>query len=89
MPDVPPDPGSGPAPEPGSGSAGTVDDSATVLGCEVSSDAAGWWVELVVGFEADLVRRRIGPYLTEQRARVAARHIARAASREAPPPTGL
>jgi len=68
---------------------GPPDESSTVLGCDVTNDRAGWWVELTVGFADDLVRRRIGPYLTEQAARVAAEHIRRAAGREAPPPTGL
>lgn len=95
MPDVTPDPDHVPDPDPvpepraDPAAGGTVDDSAAVLGCEVTSDAAGWWVELVVGFADDVVRRRIGPYLTEPRARVAAHHIARAAGRETPPPTGL
>ncbi len=65
------------------------DDASTVLGCEVTNDRGGWWVELVVGFDADLVRRRIGPYLTQQQADVAARYIRRAAERDSPPPTGF
>lgn len=67
---------------------GQGDDSAAVLGCEVTADHAGWWVELVVGFTDDVARRRIGPYLTEKHAKVAAHHIRRAADRDAPPPTG-
>ena len=69
-----------------------VDESA-VLGSDVSRDHAGWWVELTVGFAdddgAELVRRRVGPYLTERHATVAAHFIARAAGRETPPPTGF
>jgi hypothetical protein len=67
-------------------------ETSAVLGSEISRDRAGWWVELTVGFEdeagAEVVRRRIGPYLTERAARVAVSLIARAAGREAPPPTG-
>jgi hypothetical protein len=37
---------------------------------------------------AEVVRRRVGPYLTEQKAQVAAHFMARAAGREGPPPTG-
>ncbi|MGF1664422.1 MAG: hypothetical protein ACFCVG_18500 [Kineosporiaceae bacterium] len=66
--------------------------TSAVLGSEVTRDRAGWWVELTVGFEdvadAEVVRRRIGPYLTERTARVAAPLIARAAAREGPPTTG-
>ena len=65
------------------------DGPSTVLGCEVTGDRDGWWVELVVGFTGEVVRRRIGPYLSEQQALVAARHIRRAAERDAPPPSGF
>jgi hypothetical protein len=64
------------------------DDSAAVLGHEISEDQGGWWVMLVVGFEDVVIRRRIGPYLTEERAIVAAHHIGRAVGREGQPPTG-
>ncbi|WP_088316896.1 hypothetical protein [Kineosporia sp. R_H_3] len=65
------------------------DDDSSVLGCDVTHDREGWWVELTVGFRDDVVRSRIGPYLTEKQARVAAEIIPRAAGRQAPPPTGL
>jgi hypothetical protein len=65
------------------------DDDSTVLGCDVSCDREGYWVELTIGFSDDVVRRRIGPYLTERIARVAAGQIRRAAGRSGPPPTGL
>ncbi|HYN65593.1 MAG TPA: hypothetical protein VES93_01810 [Ornithinibacter sp.] len=45
-------------------------------------------MELTVGFRDDVVRRRIGPYLTERIATVAAEHIRRDAGRQGPPPTG-
>lgn len=69
--------------------AGPPDESSAVLGAEVTHDREGWWVELVVGFSDEVVRRRIGPYLSQQQALVAADHIRRAAGRDAPPPTGL
>ena len=68
---------------------GPPDESSTVLGAEVTTDRDGWWVELVVGFADDVVRNRIGPYLTQRQAAVAADLIRRAAGRENPPPTGL
>jgi hypothetical protein len=64
------------------------DDDSAVLGCDVTSDREGHWVELTVGFRDDVVRRRIGPYLTERIATVAAEHIRRAAGRQGPPSTG-
>ena len=67
----------------------TPDDDSAVLGTHVEQDRAGWWVELVVGFPDQVVRRRIGPYLTQDRADVAAGFIARAAGRRSPPPTGF
>jgi hypothetical protein len=67
----------------------TPDDESAVLGSDVSCDREGYWVELTIGFRDDVVRRRIGPYLTEKIARVAAEHIRRAAGRQAPPPTGF
>lgn len=74
------------------GSGGGAELSA-VLGSDVAHDTTGWWVDLTVGFEGDdgaeVVRRRVGPYLTEQKAQVAAHFIARAAGREGPPPTGF
>lgn len=60
----------------------TPDDDSAVLGCTVGHDREGYWVELTVGFADDVVRRRIGPYLTERIAQVAAQHIARAAGRD-------
>jgi hypothetical protein len=72
----------------GDGDRFAPDDDSTVLGCDVTSDREGHWVELTVGFRDDVVRRRIGPYLTERIATVAAEHIRRAAGRQAPPPTG-
>jgi hypothetical protein len=65
------------------------DDDSTVLGCDVTSDAGGHWVELTIGFRDEVVRRRIGPYLTHKIATVAAGMIRRAAGRQIPPPTGL
>jgi uncharacterized small protein (DUF1192 family) len=65
------------------------DDESTVLGSDVSCDREGYWVELTVGFRDEVVRRRIGPYLTEKIARVAAEQIRRSAGRDAPPPTGF
>jgi hypothetical protein len=64
------------------------DDDSTVLGCHVTADRDGHWVELTIGFRDEVVRRRIGPYLTERIAAVAADHIRRAAGRQIPPPTG-
>jgi hypothetical protein len=57
------------------------DDDSAVLGSDVTSDREGYWVELTIGFSTEVVRRRIGPYLTHQAAQVAARYIARAAGR--------
>lgn len=65
-----------------------ADDDSTVLGCEVTNDRESWWVELTVGFRYDVVRSRIGPYLSREQARVAAGIIPRAAGRQRPPPTG-
>lgn len=76
-------------PEDAEGLGFVPDDDSTFLGCDVSSDRDGYWVELTIGFSEDVVRRRIGPYLTERIASVAAAHIRRAAGRRIPPPTGL
>jgi hypothetical protein len=65
------------------------DDDSAVLGSDVSRDREGFWVELTIGSSDDVVRSRIGPYLTERIALVAAEHIRRAAGRSAPPPTGF
>ena len=65
------------------------DDDSAVLASDVVQDYEGWWVLLTVGFSDDVVQRRIGPYLTERAARVAAGIIRRAADRDRPPPTGL
>jgi hypothetical protein len=65
-----------------------TDDDSAVLGSEVANDREGWWVVLTVGFADEVVRRRIGPYLTEPLARTAAAVIRRTADRDGPPPTG-
>jgi hypothetical protein len=65
------------------------DDDSGVLGSDVEHDRDGWWVALTVGFSDEVVRRRIGPYPTERKARLAAGFIARAARRDAPPPSGF
>lgn len=74
-------------------STGDRAEQSAVLGSDVAHDRAGWWVDLTVGFEGDdgaeVVRRRVGPYLTEHQAEVAAHFIARAAGREGQPPTGF
>jgi hypothetical protein len=68
---------------------GTEDDGSAVLGNEVEQDREGWWVVLTVGFAGEVVRRRIGPYLTQRAAHTAATLIRRAADRENPPPQGF
>ncbi|HEY6797271.1 MAG TPA: hypothetical protein VI248_21565 [Kineosporiaceae bacterium] len=73
---------------PGEGPAFVPDDDSTVLGSEVTRDREGYWVELVVGFTDDVVRRRVGPYRTERMATVAATYIRRAAARQASPDPG-
>lgn len=85
MPDDAPAGDPGPAPD----DLPIPDDDSAVLGSDVSQDREGFWVELTIGFSDDVVRSRIGPYLTERIALVAAEHIRRAAGRSAPPPTGF
>jgi hypothetical protein len=71
-------------------SAGAGDEpESAVLGCDVAGDRQGWWVVLVVVVGDEVVENRIGPYLGERQARVAAGHIERAAGRQAPPPSGF
>lgn len=77
---------------PGGAGDGGADEASAILGTDVTEDRSGWWVEMTVGFEGpdgvEVVRRRIGPYLTEDRARMAAHFIPRAAGRESLPPDG-
>jgi len=56
---------------------------------EVVLEHGAWVVYLEVWFEDGIERKRIGSYLSESRARVAARWITWAARREITPPTGL
>jgi hypothetical protein len=65
------------------------DPGSAVLASVVVQDGQGWWVLLTVGFSDEVVQRRIGPYLTERTALVAADIIRRTADRDAPPPTGF
>lgn len=68
---------------------GPGDPESSVLASDVAHDREGWWVVLTVGFSDEVVQRRIGPYLTQRSAWVAADIIRRAADRDAPPPTGF
>ncbi len=48
----------------------------------VVADRGQWHVDIVVVFEDEIVRRRVGTYRIERRAQIAANLIKRAAERE-------
>lgn len=57
-------------------------DQAYAVETVVVEERRQWHVEIVVVFEDELVRRRVGTYFTERRARIAADLIKRTAERD-------
>lgn len=64
----------------------TSNDTASVVETVVVEENRQWHVEIVVVFDDEVVRWRVGTHFTEKRARTAADLIKRTAERDIPGP---